>query len=76
MSPREEDQEELVDHISIRHIKVMLERGEVDISVDLNELTMSQPRFRTLGTYILLYVFCSMLQRRLSNLEAHLRCGV
>jgi hypothetical protein len=38
MAPGEEHDEELGEHVAVRHIEVVFERGDVDIAVELHML--------------------------------------
>jgi hypothetical protein len=76
MSPWKEDQKQLVSHILVGNIEVMLERRQVNISVDLIQMISISLCLEGTQTDILLHVFCSMLQSCLANLKSHLRRGV
>jgi hypothetical protein len=43
MPPGEEDQEYLIEDVGVRNVEVMLERGNVDISVELFSLSAIIP---------------------------------
>lgn len=74
MPPGEQDQDEFIDNVAIRDVKVVFESGEIDIAVDLFSKSAFNPTaYHSGAANILFYIFLSMLQSRLPNLKAHLR---
>lgn len=76
MSPRKEDQKQLIRDILVGNIEIMFERRQVNVSVDLIKRVSTLLDLNDIKTNILLHVFCSMLKCCLADLKPHLRRGV
>jgi hypothetical protein len=44
MSPREENDEELVDDVEVGDVEVVLERGDIEVAANLETQTGSEPK--------------------------------
>ena len=73
MSPWEEDNDELVDDIGVGDIKVVLQGGDIDITIELGDIRQRAPVLeRVEGTNVLFHVLLTSHNRTLTDLETHL----
>ena len=74
MPPWEKDDDELVNHVGIRDVKVVFESRDVDIAIELDDLTVSVLEIlcRGKGTNILFHILLTSHDRAFTNLETHL----
>lgn len=82
MSPREEDENQLIEDVGIGNVKVVFQRGDRDVAIKLSRqlvylFTLSSfPLVICLGTYILFHILLPSRHSRLSHLESHLSRGI